>query len=293
MADQAQPRDPGVTMEIRHSSIDAGGLRVHLAEVGDADAPAVLMLHGWPQTHHEWRHVGPAVADAGYRVLMPDLRGFGETEITRDGMDPETFARDQVALLDALGIDRAFLVGHDWGGYTGFLLAARHPDRIRAYLACNTPHPWARPSARMLPELWRSWYAVVLASPLGPELMRRTDLVKRALMADTRGVGFTDDDLEHFAAAFRPAERARAASRLYRSYGRTAVNALRGGAAGNEVPRLQIPAKLLFGTRDMAISTQLVRDFPDLELVPDVGHFIVDERPQLVVRRALDLFGSA
>jgi pimeloyl-ACP methyl ester carboxylesterase len=291
MADQAQSRHPGVSMEIRHASVDAGGLRVHLAEVGDPDAPAVLMLHGWPQTHREWRHVGPAVAEAGYRVLMPDLRGFGETEITREGMDPETFARDQVALLDALGIERAFLVGHDWGGYTGFLLAARHPDRIRAYLACNTPHPWVKPSARMLPELWRSWYAVVLASPVGPELMRRTDLVKRALMADTRGVGFTEEDLEHFAAAFRPAERAQAASRLYRSYARTAVNALRGGTRA-AVPPLRVPAKLLFGTRDVAISTQLVRDFPDLELVEGVGHFIVDERPQLVTQRALDLFAS-
>lgn len=276
---------------VRHRSVDAGGLRVHLAEAGDPDAPAVLMLHGWPQTHREWRHVGPAVAAEGYRVLMPDLRGFGETEVTADGMDPETFARDQVALLDALGVDRAFLVGHDWGGFTGFLLAARHPDRIRAYLACNTPHPWAKVTPRLATEMWRSWYAVVLASPLGPELMRRTDVIKRLLMADTKGQGFTADDLEHFAGAFRPAERAKAAQRLYRSYGRTALATVRGGGS-DPVPRLQVPAKLLFGTRDAAISTQLVRDFPDLELVPGVGHFIVDERPQLVVRRALDLFGS-
>ncbi|HEY8584767.1 MAG TPA: alpha/beta hydrolase [Capillimicrobium sp.] len=279
-------------MEARYSTVDAGGLRVHLGELGDPGDPAVLMLHGWPQTHWEWRHVGPAVAAEGYRVLMPDLRGFGETEITEHGMDPETFARDQVALLDALGVDRTFLVGHDWGGYTGFLLAARHPDRIRAYLACNTPQPWAKVSAKMASELWRSWYAVVLASPLGPELMRRTDLVKRALMADTRGQGFTDDDLERFAAAFRPVERAKAAQRLYRSYGKTALSTLRGGS-GAGVPPLQVPARLLFGTRDQAISTELVRGFPGLELVPDVGHFIVDERPQLVVQRALDLFGSA
>ena len=279
-------------MDARHRTVDAGGLRVHLAELGDPGDPAVLMLHGWPQTHWEWRHVGPAVAAEGYRVLMPDLRGFGETEITQHGMDPETFARDQVALLDALGIDRAFLVGHDWGGYTGFLLAARHPDRIRAYLACNTPQPWAKVSAKMASEMWRSWYAVMLASPVGPELMRRTGFIKRVLMADTRGQGFTDEDLERFAAAFRPAERAKAAQRLYRSYGKTALSTLRGGS-GSAVPPLQVPARLLFGTRDKAISTELVRGFPGLELVPDVGHFIVDERPQLVVQRALDLFGSA
>jgi pimeloyl-ACP methyl ester carboxylesterase len=291
VAGQAQSRDPGLTMEVSHSSVDAGGLRVHLAEVGDPADPAVLMLHGWPQTHREWRHVGPLVAAEGYRVLMPDLRGFGVTEVTDHGMDPETFARDQVALLDALGIERAFLVGHDWGGYTGFLLAARHPDRIRAYLACNTPQPWAKVTAKLATEMWRSWYAVVIGSPLGPELLRRTDLVKRALTSDTRGQGFTEADLEHFAAAFRPPERARAAQRLYRSYGRTVLDTIRGGGR-SAVPPLRVPAKLLFGTRDKAISTELVRGFPGLELVPDVGHFIVDERPQLVVRRALDLFGS-
>lgn len=292
MADQAQPRDAGLTMELRHRTVDADGLRVHLAEVGDPADPAVLMLHGWPQTHREWRHVGPLVAAEGYRVLMPDLRGFGETEITRQGMDPETFARDQVALLDALGIERAFLVGHDWGGYTGYLLAARHPDRIRAYLACNAPQPWAKVTPKLATELWRSWYALVIASPIGPELMKRTDVVKRALMADTRGEGFTEEDLEHFAAAFRPPERAAAASRLYRSYGKVAVRTLRGGG-GNPVPPLRVPSRLLFGTRDQAISTELVRGAPGLELVPDVGHFIVDERPQLVAQRALDLFGSA
>ena len=229
---------------IRHRFADAGGLRVHLAEAGDEGAPAVVLLHGWPQTSHLWRHVGPSLADR-HHVLMPDLRGFGETEVTEDGMDPETFATDQVALLDALGIERAGVVGHDWGGYTAFLLAARHPGRITAVLACNAPHPWVRVTPRVAAETWRAWYALVLASPAGPQLMQHTDLVKKALAADTRGAGFTEEDLETFAAAFRPPQRARAAQRLYRSYLATAAAAARARAA--PVPELRVPGHLLFG----------------------------------------------
>jgi pimeloyl-ACP methyl ester carboxylesterase len=285
MAHEAQRGDAGL---IRHRSVDAGGLRVHLAEAGPEHAPPVLLLHGWPQTHWEWRHVGPMLA-AEHRVLMPDLRGFGETEVTEHGMDPETFARDQVALLDALGIERAGVVGHDWGGYTAFLLAARFPERVTAALVCNAPHPWVTVTPAIALHAWRGWYAAVLASPIGPELLRRTDVVKRALTADNDGSGFTPDDLERFGAAFRPPERARAVQRLYRSYLRAFADVVRGA---DGVPRLRVPARLLFGARDVAVTKALVEDFPDLELVPDAGHFIVDERPELVAERARALFAS-
>lgn len=273
---------------MRHRFVDAGGLRVHLAELGPADAPPVLALHGWPQTHHLWRRVGPLLAGE-HRVLMPDLRGFGQTEAPGHGMDPETFARDQVALLDALGIDRIRLIGHDWGGYAGFLLAARHPERIVALLGANTPHPWVRITPRVAAQAWRAWYAALLASPAGPVLLRRTDLVKVALRRETRGEGLTEDDLDVFARALRAPERARASQQLYRSYLRTLASIARGG---DPVPPLRVPARLLFGRRDTAIALALVRDFRDLELV-DAGHFVVDERPELVAQRARELFASA
>jgi pimeloyl-ACP methyl ester carboxylesterase len=275
--------------EITHSTVDAGGLRVHLAQAGPADAPPVLLLHGWPQTHHLWRHVGPALA-ADHRVLMPDLRGFGQTAAPGTGMDPETFAADQLALLDALGIERVAMIGHDWGGYTGFLLAARHPQRVSAYLACNTPHPWMTITPGAVREAWRSWYAVAIASPLGPVALRRTSLVADALRRETGGgTGLTEEDLRIFADAFRAPERARASQLLYRSYLRTLVGLARGG--GDPVPRPTMPYALLFGRRDQAIAPALVADLPGVEFV-DAGHFVVDERPDLVVGRARELFAA-
>lgn len=273
---------------IRHRIVDAGGLRVHLAETGPVDAPAVLLLHGWPQTSHLWRHVGPMLADE-HRVLMPDLRGFGRTEAPGHGMDPETFARDQVALLDALDLERVNLIGHDWGGYAGFLLAARRPERVGALLAISTPSPWVSISPRLLREAWRGWYAAVFASPLGPALLRRTDIVKRAIAGDTRGRGVTDADLQTFAAAFRAPERARAVQLLYRSYLRLVVSVTRGDEA---VPPLRVPAHLVLGERDTAIRPALAAGFPSVELV-DAGHFVVDELPELVVARAREVFRRA
>jgi pimeloyl-ACP methyl ester carboxylesterase len=274
---------------ITHQKVDAGGLRVHLAQAGPQDAPAVLLLHGWPQTHHLWRHVGPALA-TDHRVLMPDLRGFGETQAPGTGMDPETFATDQIALLDALGIERVALVGHDWGGYAGFLLAARHPDRVTSFLACNTPHPWLTVTPRVALQAWRSWYAVMIASPLGPLALRNTPIVAEALRRETGGgTGLTDEDLRIFTDALRPPERARASQLLYRSYLRT----LAGLASGRDdpVPHLTMPHTLLFGRRDQAISPVLVEDLPGVVFV-DAGHFVVDERPDLVVAHARELFAQ-
>jgi pimeloyl-ACP methyl ester carboxylesterase len=264
--------------------VETGGLRVHLAEAGPPDAPALLLLHGWPQNHRLWRHVWPQFAH-DHRVLMPDLRGHGLTEAPGHGMDPDTFARDQIALLDALGIDRVRLIGHDWGGYTGFLLAARHPDRIRAYLACNTPHPWVEVRPALAKEAWRTLYAWTLASPLGPPLLRNTDLVRSSLLRETRGSGFTEEDLDAFAGQWRAPQRARATQLLYRSYLRQFATA----PWREPEPELQVPAHLLFGRRDVAIAPALVEDFPGVEFV-DAGHFVVDERPELVARRARDVF---
>ncbi|TMK74421.1 MAG: alpha/beta fold hydrolase [Actinobacteria bacterium] len=94
---------------VEHRFVDANGLRVHVAEAGAQDAPPVLLLHGWPQHWYMWRRVMAGLRGE-YRLLAPDLRGFGWTEAPGDGYDGETFAADQVALLDALGLERAHVV---------------------------------------------------------------------------------------------------------------------------------------------------------------------------------------
>jgi len=149
---------------VEHRHVDAGGLRVHLAEGGEPEAPPVLLLHGWPQHWYMWRKVIEGLRGE-YRLLAPDLRGFGWTEAPGHGYDCETFAIDQVALLDALGIERVHVIGHDWGGWTAFLLAILHADRVERMVVLNDPHPWPPVGPRLYPQIRRSWYAWVLATP--------------------------------------------------------------------------------------------------------------------------------
>jgi pimeloyl-ACP methyl ester carboxylesterase len=250
------------------------------------------MLHGWPQHAGCWRAVAPRLAER-YRVICPDLRGFGASDAPGRGYDSLTFANDAVALLDALGIERVRLVGHDWGGFAGFLLGLRHPERLHAYLACNTPLPWIRLTPRVAAQAWRSWYAVVLASPgLGPAVVgRRPQLIARML---SRAEGISDADAEQYARVLAEPERTRATVLLYRAYLRTF---LRVGRGGGDRRRLTVPARLVFGADDFFVSKELVTgdhsehaDDLEVELVAGCGHFTPEERPELVADRALALF---
>ena len=97
----------------------AGGLRMHVVEAGPPDGDPVLVLHGWPQHWYQWRHQIPALAEAGYRVIVPDLRGFGQSEAPPKGYDKENMATDVLNLMDTMGLERVKLLAHDWGGWIG------------------------------------------------------------------------------------------------------------------------------------------------------------------------------
>ncbi|MFI5121970.1 MAG: alpha/beta fold hydrolase, partial [Vicinamibacteria bacterium] len=131
------PHVDGVT----HRFVGANGIVFHVALAGSANDDPVLLLHGWPQHWYEWRHLIPQLADR-HRVLALDLRGFGWSDAPRRGYLKEQMATDVLAVLDALGLDRVKLVGHDWGGWIGFLLCLRAPERVDRYLALGITHPW-------------------------------------------------------------------------------------------------------------------------------------------------------
>ena len=275
---------------VKHRFVDAGGLAVHVAEAGEAGAPPVLLLHGWPQHWYMWRGVIERLSPH-FRLIAPDLRGFGWTEAPGHGYDADTFASDQVALLDALEIETASVIGHDWGGWTSFLLGIDHADRIERMVVCNSPHPWPRVEPRSLLEAWRSWYALVNASPLGKWLAQETRIPEVILSHGNVGDAFPEG-VELYLQQFRDPARADAAMKLYRYYLKLFVSGARGGGKFRS-KRLTVPTLLLFGAADRYVSPRLLPGFEDhaddmeLELVDDSGHFIVNEKPELVARRAL------
>lgn len=135
--------------------IAVNGVSLHVED--DGRGPAVLLLHGWPDSARLWRAQLPALVAAGYRVIAPDQRGFGRSERPAEvaAYRPSELLGDVIGLLDALEIDQVQLVGHDWGAFVGWLTATLRPERVRSLVALSVPHPAA---ARTLRQREMSWY---------------------------------------------------------------------------------------------------------------------------------------
>lgn len=122
-----------------HRDINANGIRLHIAEAGSG--PLVLLLHGFPEFWWSWHHQLVAVADAGYHVVAPDLRGYGASDKPPRGYDAPTLASDVAGMVRALGERNAVVVGHDWGGHLAWSVAALHPAVVRRLVVLSNPHP--------------------------------------------------------------------------------------------------------------------------------------------------------
>jgi pimeloyl-ACP methyl ester carboxylesterase len=279
------PHVEGVT----HHQVRARGLEFHYAEAGSGD-DVVLCLHGWPQHWYEWRHLMPALADR-HRVIALDLRGYGWSEAPPDGYEKENMADDVLAVLDELGLERVKLVGHDWGGWIGFLLTLREPRRFERYLALNILPPWTTMRA-MAPHLWRFWYQWLISAPgLGYRLHTSGKFVPKVLAGGSvRREVWDDATLHAFSDTFTEPARARAAVQTYRTFSlRETPEIVRGRYAK---AHLQVPTLLLFGTGDAALRHELLRGYErhaddmQVEKVDNCGHFIADEMPDLVAEKA-------
>src|SRR4029079_16322990 len=126
-------------MSITHRFIEANGIKIHVAEAGAG--PLVVLCHGFPESWYSWRHQIGALADAGYHVVAPDMRGYGQTD-RPDAIDQYSIFHltgDMVGVLDALGEQSAVIVGHDWGAPVAWHASLFRPDRFRAVAGLSVP----------------------------------------------------------------------------------------------------------------------------------------------------------
>ncbi len=283
---------------VEHRMVDvsgtAGPVRLHVAQAGSGEP--VLLLHGWPEHWYSWRDVIPRLA-GHHRLIIPDHRGFGWSGAPGRGYHPAAFAADALALLDALGLERVAVLGHDWGGFAAFLLAARHPVRVRRLMVCNAPHPWPRLSVRLVGAATRAWYVLLLAAPaLGPRLIREERFLAWLLSLGGKPIP-PRSEVRRYAERFAEPARASASSLLYRSYLRLALATALGRRYDGL--RLTVPTRVLFGRDDAYIPLAYLDgletrgDDVRVELVDGCGHWTPEERPELVADRALTFFGTA
>jgi pimeloyl-ACP methyl ester carboxylesterase len=286
-SDRPLPQGEG----IEHRWLEVRGTRLHVAEYGTGQP--ILMLHGFPQHWFAWHKVAALVA-ADHRLICPDLRGFGWSGQTRRGYDTESLAEDMLTLLDALGLDRVGLVGHDWGAHLGFRLCLRAPERFRGFLALNMAHPWSRQKA-ILPNLWRMWFTAFIEYPvIGRAVLRHWPAFTRFLMRHqvSDRSSWQDAELDEFTAATSVS--AHAGQAMFWQYVLRDVPALVRGTWRSH--RLTVRTVLLGGERDNVIAPSLLAgaegyaDDLTVRLVPAAGHYLPQERPEVVAEALQKLF---
>ena len=255
-----------------------------MAEAGAG--PPLILLHGWPQHWWCWRRLIPALA-RDYRVLAPDLRGFGWSAAPPGDYAKKTLAEDILGLLDSQGIDRARVIGHDWGGHAAFLLALDHPERVERLMALDIPPPWPGPfRPRHLATPAFLSYQFLLATPgLGTRALTGGPGLVRRLIRGGSGpsASWSDADVDLYADVLREPARARASSALYRTFlTREMPSILRGR---NRSAELAVPGLLVMGGASplrWAVDPQPSRNLR-VETIPAAGHFLPEEVPDEVL----------
>jgi pimeloyl-ACP methyl ester carboxylesterase len=251
------------------------------------DGPPVVLLHGWPHRFGMWDPVVEALS-GDHRVLVPDLRGFGDSTDSPPGHGKHSLAADVIALLDHEDIGRATIVGHDWGGWIAWLLALERPDRVTRFAAIDVPPPYGRGlSVTRLPtQLVYGSYQAAIATPLiGRRLVQSRRAVARLVSRGAGDRGLSAFAREGYATDTARTEVADASVQLYRSFLLSELPRLVGG--GYAPHDLRVPGLALMGAespiRRLAGTPRPTAQLR-VEVIEGAGHFLVDEAPEAVTQ---------
>jgi pimeloyl-ACP methyl ester carboxylesterase len=274
---------------VEHRWADVGGFRLHYAEAGEGEP--VILQHGWPQHWWAWRHqIGPLAER--YRVIVPDLRGYGWSDVPRSGYEKAQLARDLIALMDELRLEKVRYAGHDWGAFVGYLLGFDHPDRFHCLVPLSVGPPWreGRPPPALLALLI---YQSVVSSPAGALAMRK-GLGARMLKAGRGSGSFTEEEIAVFDERWKDPDRANASVQTYRTLLTKELPAILRGEFAPK--RLTVPTLLLMGGKDLlrkGLQPELYERKADdfrTEIVDGAGHWLLDEKPAEITECLLDFF---
>jgi pimeloyl-ACP methyl ester carboxylesterase len=279
--------------QVQHGYADLEEVLLHYVTAGRG--PAVVLLHGWPQTWYEWRHVMPALAER-YTVIAPDLRGLGDSSRPLTGYDKQTVARDVWRLVNGkLGHNRFFLVGHDWGGPTAYALATQQPQAIRRLAILDVVIPG---DGGDFSQGGRRWHHQFHMTPDLPEALTagREDVYLawfyRTFAYRPDAVG--EDDLKEYLRTYRQPGAMRAGFSFYRALQQDAED----NRAIAQRLKLEMPVLAVGGAKARGRGREPEDSLKRLArnvrgaVIEDCGHFIPEEQPEELVHLLLDFFAE-
>ncbi len=252
-------------------------------EQGEADAPVALLLHGYPESSYMWRELMPAIADAGWRAVAPDLAGFGDSPPERPGTW-ERHVESIERFRSELGLERVALAVHDWGGLIGLAWACEHPDAVSALVISGTGF--------FHDGKWHGMGKVMRTEGEGEQLMENIDREGFAGMIGSVSSGIDDAALDEYWRGYDGAERRQAHLDFYRSMDFEKLARYEGGLA-----ELGVPALLLWGAEDpfapLATAERFERELPDTERVTidGAGHFVFEDAPGRAASAVTEFLG--
>ncbi len=251
-------------INIEDHYVNTNGVQLHVLQAGPVDGPLVILLHGFPEFSYAWRLQIPYLASAGFRVWVPDQRGYNLSDKPK-GIAPYTLdqlAKDVIGLIDAAEHQRAFLVGHDWGGAVAWYVATKYPDRIRKMVVLNMPHGKVmQEHLRSNPiQRRRSRYIFFFQIPWLPEIRMKLQNFKglrKALEHSSLPGTFSESDLEIYAQAWAKPKAYHSMINWYRA-------AIKKPPRYERDPKVTVPTLLIWGEADDFLGSEMAQPSIDL-----------------------------
>jgi len=294
----------GIALETwRHRDIITNGIRMHYViqgpqgeeskeynEYNESRRPLIVLLHGFPEFWYSWRYQIPWLAELGYTVVAPDLRGYNETDKPHTGYSVSTLLRDIEGLVKGLGYAKAVIVGHDWGGALAWAFAMRYPQITERLIVLNAPHPWAfQRELKTVKQLKKSWYIFFFQLPWLPEAIlsyNHAEVIGRMIYrVAVQKAAFPPEVLDLYRAAMSKPGAMTAALNYYRETFRRGSYLARGEG---QQTIIHAPTLLIWGEQDAALDIALTQGLeqwvPNIQVrrIPNSGHWVQQERPGAV-----------
>jgi pimeloyl-ACP methyl ester carboxylesterase len=284
------------TINLEHNLLPTNGIQLHVAHAGSRYGRLVILLHGFPEFWYGWRKQIKPLVEAGFRVWAPDQRGYNLSDKPRgvSAYQIEELAKDVVGLIDAAGVEKCYLAGHDWGAAVAWWVALRYPERLHKLAILNVPHPavMLQTITSNVAQLKKSWYIFFFQMPFVAEaILRNNDWehMVRMLTETSKPGSFSSEDIEQYRYAWWRKDAVTSMINWYRANARMLPDL-------STDLRIRVPTLILWGDQDAALEAEMAQSSRDLcddgklVLFEGASHWIQHDESEQVNRYLIDFF---